>query len=112
MNTLQLIELYGVTARKPGFARAIDHAIESAVAAERAKFAAFCDENGEPRKAIACVIEAARLYVEVDGPDRTWDERKGNHEKLGRALATIGVRLGDRNPFPTLAALAAQEARE
>lgn len=38
------------------------------------------------------VLMAARLYVQVDGPDRTWQERKFNHEKLGRALEKMGVR--------------------
>lgn len=35
------------------------------------------------------LIEAARLYVDVDGPDRTWQERRFTHERIGRALEAI-----------------------
>ena len=32
------------------------------------------------------VLEAARLYIEVDGPDRTWQERASNHASMGLAI--------------------------
>lgn len=42
-------------------------------------------------KARQAVIEEASLLSQVDGPDRTWEERKQSVYRLQKALATLVV---------------------
>lgn len=42
----------------------------------------------DPSK-LAELIEAARVHSDVDGPDRTWEERKSSLHRLQRALSAF-----------------------
>lgn len=44
----------------------------------------------------ANVAKHAAVYVDVDGPDRTWLERKTSHERLGRALDDKPASVADQ----------------
>lgn len=46
----------------------------------------YLEESADEIDRLRAVVEKAQMVVDIDGPDRTWEERRSAIEKLGRAL--------------------------